>query len=57
MKLNSYEKWPMNSNYIWVMEGDDEVCHDLRMVRYDYTKCCKSLLDNLKSSICIVDDF
>ena len=47
-KLNYSEKWALDNHYISVMESEKELNHAMSLVRYDYTDCCKALLDSLK---------
>ena len=46
-KLNYSEKWPLDSNFISVMKTETDLNHAMSLVRYDYTDCCKALLDSL----------
>jgi hypothetical protein len=39
------------------MESEKELNHAMSLVRYDYTDCCKALLDSLKKAMNVEDDF
>jgi len=56
-KLNYSEKWALDNHYISVMESEKELNHAMSLVRYDYTDCCKALLDSLKKAMNVEDDF
>ena len=56
-KLNYSEKWALDNHFISVMESEKELNHAMSMVRYDYTDCCKALLDSLKKAMNVEDDF
>lgn len=56
-KLNYSEKWALDNHYISVMESEKELKHAMSLVRYDYTDCCKALLDSLKKAMNVEDDF
>ena len=55
--LNYTEKWPLNDQFISVMESNESLNHEMSLVRYDYTDCCKELLDSLKRAMNVEDDF
>ena len=56
-KLNYTEKWPLNGQFISVMESEVGLKHEMSLVCYDYEKCCKTLLDSLKKAMKVEDDF
>lgn len=56
-KLNYSEKWSLDSHFINVMNNEEDLNHAMSLVRYDYTKCCKTLLDSLKAALIVEDDF
>lgn len=56
-KLNYTEKWPLNNQYIDVMESEERLNHEMSLVCYDYEKRCKTLLESLKKAMNVEDDF
>ena len=56
-KLNYTEKWPLNNQFIDVMESEERLNHEMSLVCYDYEKCCKTLLESLKKAMNVEDDF
>ena len=56
-KLNYSEKWVLDNHYISVMESEKELNHAMSLVRYDYTDCCKALIEKKKKAMNVEDDF
>ena len=57
IKFNYRNKWPLNDQFINIMECNESLNGNMSLVCYYYEECCKELLNSLKGAMNVEDDF